>query len=256
MASSPELLIQLAAFIGEGSRLDVLQGVKQVAASARRSRESLALEPELAVRATARRNLHAHRVRQGRRQDLGTKSGFPRPHRQRDVKIRAFATEHPVRLDVDAQVQVAALASVAAGGTLASNTHARAVLDPCRNFHLNRAMFSLATSAVARGAWAPTLIAGSATGLAGDLFSQPDAAGDPCQYLGEGQLDSGFEILARCGESPEGRTASGARSSPEDRGKNIAKVLLPAEGKFRPHARARASSSLLPGSLIGLSLLP
>ena len=117
-------------------------------------------------------------------------------------------------------------------------------------------MFSLAASAVARGAWAATLITGSPTDLAGDLFSKPDAAGDPSQYLAEGQLDSGFEILARCGESPEGRTASAARSPPEDRLKNIAKVLLPAEGIFRPHASASSSASLLPGSLIGLSLLP
>src|SRR5207249_8365790 len=171
-------------------------------------------------------------------------------------KIGTFATEHPVRFDVDSQVQVAAPTSVAACGTLAGDTHARAVLDPCRNFYLNRAMFSLAASAVARGAWAATLITGSPTDLAGDLFSKPDAAGDPSQYLAEGQLDSGFEILARCGESPEGRTASAARSPPEDRLKNIVKVLLPAEGKFRPHVCASARSSLLPGSLIGLALLP
>jgi hypothetical protein len=108
------------------------------------------------------------------------------------MHVAALTPKHSVRDDVDLEVEVASLSAVPPGLPFPCDTDPRAVLDTCRNLHFNRAMLGQTADAGAGSAGTATLLAGSTTDLAGDLFGKLDAACDPGQYLTEGQLDSGL----------------------------------------------------------------
>ena len=157
------------------------------------------------------------------------------------MDVGSLAPEHRVRLNVHAQVQVAAPAAVRAGRPLACHADARPVLDTGRNLDIDCARLGQAVTPGLR---------------------QFDPSRDARQDFAQGQPDVGLQILCRHGGAPERRSARPARSSAEQVLEDVAEIepllgrefraALPPPGGPAPHV----GSGLLAGFLIGLGFLP
>ena len=139
--------------------------------------QSFSLESKLAVGLTSGRNFHADRLSQGRRHDVRTEGGFPRPDRQCDVQIAALFTEDRIRQDGHSQIEIPTLTAVHAGLAFAGHAHPGAILDAGGNTDFDGlGLHDGAGSQTGRAGSSLSLPAALA-GRAGHRLSQSEALG-------------------------------------------------------------------------------
>jgi len=100
--------------------------------------EALTLQSKLTVSPTPRRNFHTDRFHQCGGHYIGTQGRFPREDGEGDMNVAPLSAKDVVRSDHHAQVQIAGLAAVGAGLSLAGHTNPRSILYPGGDSYFDR----------------------------------------------------------------------------------------------------------------------
>ena len=166
------------------------------------------------------------------------------------MNVAPLSAKHVVRSDHHAQVQVAGLAAVSAGLSLAGHANPRPILHPGGDSYFDR--IGLQRRTVPLTGWTGSSTKGSApvAGRAGHGLLQGQALRHAGEHLGQRQLHLRFKILALHGKST---TTAGSPSSLEQILKDVGKAFSTERilGAALP-----AGTGLAARMLVGLDLLP
>src|SRR6266853_1857833 len=134
-----ELLVECPLALARRGRHGDLDDREEVSFSRVRLGEAATGEPQLLAGARSGRDLQAHRSGEGGDLHARAEHRFPWRERQVEVEIVAARAKEPMRMQGDAEIQVAVAPAVQAFAPLAGHAQALAVGGALRNARLERA---------------------------------------------------------------------------------------------------------------------